>query len=360
MIYLFTFALSLLAAFFAANSKSEIRYVWALLAVLLPAILAGVRDESVGTDTSAYMGVIFEKAQEEGMAMQRSSAFGVEWGFIFTALLIVNFFGDLHWYYFFTAFLTCGFAFAALFKERRRYPLCVCYAFYLLVFFPMAFSMIRQSLAMSIVFFASFYALDKKWKSFTALVLIAFFFHTSAIFALVIPFVSKFVKKAGLSRILLFLAIAFIAILFAPKILPLLKGTIFNKYANYVGRETNFSLFFLVPTFYFFLLFNFYARIKKFFPISLITACVGFSFILNILGALVFDQASRLSLYFQMFMIHASAIFVLWSSKYRANNRLVASAFIIGFAVVHFLLSIVVMKHHYIYPYTSEILESIL
>jgi hypothetical protein len=155
------------------------------IAVLIPSLLAGLRDLSVGTDTAMYAENLF--ASRYDVIVSRTNE--MEGGYVLLNRAI-SFLGMSPMSLFFVMqFLTMSFFVAALWKLRKQIPVWLSVMMYMLLYFQTSFNMLRQALSVTICLYA-FTLLPKKNLTFCFWVVLAAQFHISAYIclgALVLP-----------------------------------------------------------------------------------------------------------------------------------------------------------------------------
>ena len=155
----------------------------------------------------------------------------------------------------FSSMLTVFLFYAGLVRYKLKHQSLI-YLMYLFFVFPFTLNGIRQGIAMSIVFIAISYLIDKKLKYFFIYIAIASIFHISALFLLPIcalAFISYKTVKKNIKTSLLKLFIVFCLSLF---LLPIfvsfvLSLDVFNKYSIYqsvlvTGNNYSISLYILI------------------------------------------------------------------------------------------------------------------
>ena len=96
MQYILCFIISLIFIHIAVNKydkqKKKSFYIYSLIALLIPSILAGARAATIGTDTMVYTIPVFDFISEYGYnIIEKVHNMGVEYGYIFFTYIIVLF-----------------------------------------------------------------------------------------------------------------------------------------------------------------------------------------------------------------------------------------------------------------------------
>lgn len=209
MIYLVCFALSVLFAYFAQKSKSSKCFcLFSVVSIAFPVLLAGFRHYDVGIDTLNYYtknmywaGAVQAESLLEYLKMYFPKGYGDP---LFALLIgvIAQTTGN------FTLFLVVAEAivitgvYIGVFRHCKyvnpAFVLCVFYLF----FFNSTLNVLRQYMAMAVLFAFLADIPRKKWLRYLVGVYIAFTIHSTAVIGLVPMFlygVLEFKKGRGLS-----------------------------------------------------------------------------------------------------------------------------------------------------------------
>lgn len=247
-IYLIVFVLS--AIFFNKASERKSHYsIWSLIAIVLPSLLAALRDISIGTDT-----VIYADLYETCINSPYSLSLNVEFSFYIISKIAYWLFGFptvLFIYEFFS--IICIYLIA--YKYKSSAPVFVVMLMYFFLFYNMSFNITRQILAISVSFCSAEAIFTGKAKKSLCLCLLACFIHTSAIIPSFLYFIIYFLlrnrnwreeRRIVMLSIPLFTIIYIFFLNIVSSILPLLgtTGKFASYYTNYLlstGRQ-EFSL----------------------------------------------------------------------------------------------------------------------
>lgn len=185
MIYVLTFIVSVVCCYFSErkfrDGKKTFGVLFATIAIMLPAVVAGLRTTEVGTDVQFYL---IRDHQAALSSMDFSGYLDVAYGdplFIGIVYAISNIFGDINVLMFFLSLITVGVMYFGCTKFKNKAPAYLMFGFFLFVYFNMSLNLIRQSIALSFSFLALSYLFDKKWIKYLVLVAIATLFHMTAI-----------------------------------------------------------------------------------------------------------------------------------------------------------------------------------
>lgn len=190
VIYIFTFLLSTLL-FYIYEKYSVKKYSkWiAILAILVPTILAGCRSEIIGTDVQTYVIRYFEEARSANgfldyFGQHITSLLSEPLYYLFTYIIGI-FFEDFHWALFGYSVITILFVFLGMkrCKEIFNTPIYAGMLIYYLMLYNYSLNIVRQCIAVSVAFFAVTFLFTKEYKKFCIICVVAALFHTSAIIA---------------------------------------------------------------------------------------------------------------------------------------------------------------------------------
>ncbi len=359
----------------------------AAIVILLPAILAGLRDYSIGTDVELYVVPTFDavngkSVSDLGQVYALNTFSGmIEIGFFALAYISSFFSDDPHIFLFFIAAVIGVFTYLSLYRIRKFCSILMGELVFLLLFYAESYNMMRQCLAMSISIFALTYLFEKKYKIFIMWVLIAFLFHRTAILAFlflglylyldkkhnhnkyfssdvkVLSNIKEITTRKDFIKIACIMVVFIIVfVLFKPIIAGLITLHILpSKYIKFIsdGYVTKFSLhhMFDYAFMYVFLFLN-HRKVKHknyFFALGIIDV------ILYMLRYKVFLMY-RISRYFMY-----CRVLSLSQVKMSISNKKISQSFIYGFAIILLCLLywyevIVVGGYNDVVPYTSSLL----
>lgn len=275
-IYLFVFALSLLLIYYSEkfNPKTQIHILLVFTALVMPTLLAGLRSNSIGTDTKSYLVPIFENALTADSFVQfQSNQFLYNWSYAtiseyeigFTSLvyIIAKLSGNLYVLQTIIAGFIIWAVYTAINKWKQTIPVWFGMAIFYFMFFNVTMNMMRQCIAMSILLLGTHCIFERK-KKYLLYVLVACLFHSSAVmgvgFYVLYYFINDHkehrekksrkhyvlrvhqwkIRLTNLGVLLAFL-VAAIAIFFAGTVLaPILSLLNLSRYQYYLNGILNF------------------------------------------------------------------------------------------------------------------------
>ena len=215
MEYIVIFFFSTLFMYLGEVYKAR-RFFYAL-SIILPALLAGLRDLTIGADTGGYPIEIFDIACSSHSLSDCIYEVGFfvfchDVGYISLAYLISAFTKDSFFFFFITNLIVNWGVFFFLYKAKSlfQFSLWLGWLSYLFIFYNRTLNLSRQSIAIAIVLIAITYLWDKKYIKYGVLTVIALSFHTSAIITLMY-FFEYFVEKRKY-RLMFLLCLVFIIV----------------------------------------------------------------------------------------------------------------------------------------------------
>lgn len=209
MMYLVCFALSVLFAYLAHRTKSRRNfYLFSIISIALPVLLAGLRHYEVGIDTMNY----YTKSLYWAGAMRADSLleylkyyFSKGFGDPLFALMIgvvAQTTGSFTVFLLLAQTIIMAGVYIGIFRHRKYVNPAFVLAIFHLFFFNSTLNVMRQYMAMAVLFAFLADIPQKNWKRYLAGVYIAMMFHSTAIIGVAPLFlyaVLEFKKDKGLS-----------------------------------------------------------------------------------------------------------------------------------------------------------------
>jgi len=322
------------------------------MAIVLPAIVAGARYH-VGTDWDNYNYnfTLIRSLTFDGI-LQHKLLSNSEIGFKIV-VKILSFIGNNELIFFFFALMTIVFVADTLLKEYVEYDITISYFMFLFVYFSNSFNIMRQTLAVAIVFWGMRKIYNGKFIEYFIIIICATMIHFTAIVAIPIYFLWNKRKSRTIKNkfFIPFFCVVGVMVLFWRQILGVVQklGSPFiAKYLIYLENNNARNRDFYVKVLFFlsiFLLYN-VTKIKdekmKLFlqmgSINLLIATTGF----------YITFFKRLGLYYEMpAIILVGAINKLFESK----SRVLINVFLEFLIILYFILVFHVIGDSQIIPY---------
>ena len=188
MIYLFI--LFYLFAIYAESFSPKRKEQFLVITCVILAVGAGFRDQVIWPDTDGYSLQFREFTPSLGNYKTGDKPYGYsELGFYFIGVIVKTFTTSSIVYLTTVSALTFLFLFF-IFKKYSLYPLLGISAYLARFFIGRNLIQIRSGLAYAIILLGIQYITVRDWKRYFGLVLIAYFFHHSAIIAIPLYFIS--------------------------------------------------------------------------------------------------------------------------------------------------------------------------
>lgn len=241
MIYLFTFLLSVFIfqiTDFFWDKKRVIAVLLLLLGILIPSILAGCRDLSIGTDTSFYVLDYFRSAKYSRNFLIYKDRVSSELGYLIFNYIITLLFQKMSWLLFFIQIFIMSFIAWAVLNLKKRNVLPWAFLIYFLLYYSNSLNMTRQTMAIAICLLSFSYLITGKIKKSLVVAAFALFFHfTAFIFLAVFPlyyFCNKFTKNFWVFQVLIGL-VCVLAVLMLDNLIVLFigSGMLAEKFDSY-------------------------------------------------------------------------------------------------------------------------------
>lgn len=238
MTYIVYFGLLFCCFIFAWEAERSDKKMYILIIAALLSVVSGLRADTVGIDTVNYI----EKFQRiaEGNPQY---AYGLEEGFKFVCGLVLKVWNDPHVILVLMATLTNFLILTRMwdFRDIASVP-CMVLCYYCQFYF-ITMNVVRQFLAIAILFYATRYLQEKKYPKFTIIVILtAVFCHRSALVGFLFLAVEVFKSKNMKFSQIAFLALGFVA--FAIAVLAVADVSI-EKYLKYF-KTIDFEIGFMV------------------------------------------------------------------------------------------------------------------
>lgn len=339
VLYLFAFVLSGVLIHFGSKRKSKFLIV---LGILIPALLAGFRYQ-VGTDFEAYVWMYQDLSSISPSDFLQNYSSQIEIGMYALANLSSLLAGNYLPFFLLMSFSTLLFFYLGL--KRFNIPhIGLAFFLFLMVSFPSSFNIARQLLAISLVFYASSYILERRLWKYALWIGVAALFHKTAILFIPVYLINRFIKKdtvfRGAQLLLIVLGLAALCIAIPALVDIASSFSMFEKYIKYQASDSAKGYVVLVKLVIAGIFFLFYRHLKYiryfalFFVFSLLELVIS-------IAALKSIDISRMALYFSVFvpvlLTYIVDIFGDRIGKY-VTVSLVAMYGILYFIVFYYLL----------------------
>lgn len=304
---------------------NNIMFFWILVAM---ALVPSLRDVSVGSDSVNYV-LIFENTHTLNDVFNQI----MEPGYLAVAWLAKQFGENYIWLFAFTGIISV----AGLIGGVRRYSLSPNLSFFFMIatgYYTFFFNGARQGLALAITFFAIGAFYEGKFKRLLFVVIIASFFHITAL--VLIP--AYFLVRRDFSfKILAYIfVISAVSSLFLNELFSL-AGSVDERFSKYVGYNKASgmltALYNLAIASFFVLMYRFIKVNTQMYSVLLNLFLVGVSIsVFSVFNGLGASGIARLSIYFTISSI------LIWPIIFQNINSVRNKALLL-FAVLIFYLA---------------------
>ncbi|MCS0350761.1 EpsG family protein [Vibrio ordalii] len=287
-----------------------------LLIIATPlAILSGVRDQNVGTDTDLYLKFYSEYERVSYFDFISSLSFFNEPFFKLSQYVFSELIGVQFGFFLASCSIFIIVVSISFFIRYCQNPLFAYILFLLMGFATLHFNILRQCLAIAIFFIAIQQYMEGRYSRLIPLFLIGFLIHKSFIFVIFSIFVFHLIKKLELKSIIIITVIFSVFVFFIDTIVEFSIG-FDDRYLILSNTNTD-SLghlkFFLILIFF---IFSFYVKINSNSNSKIIEYSVIVLFLSVLLNALTVilhlnpNGITRASVYFEPFIIIVFSEFI--------------------------------------------------
>lgn len=361
VIYLVIFAISTI--FFYEASKiddTKQRWLMVLLAIVPVALIAGVRDDAIGTDVLVYGKDCFLDVYQSRWysEIDLSWMLRMEPGYLMLNFVVSRFTGSYNVFFGVLMALQMFFVMKALLCFRNRMPIWLALVAYYFSYYNISLNQMRQSFACAIILYACTFAYKRKLFPFLCVVGLACFFHVSAFVAFMIyPVFIVFRKTQSYKLMWSSVAMGVAMALLVQKSVDLVLATIGlnSDYAHYFKDSTHgfFITKFLItlpmPTLFFIFRKKFFRKESIYLAFSLIVMLVATQ-----ARELIGNDAERIMNYF---VITQVLVLPFVCAHLNGGKRKIVTLLGIGYYVSYWYYMFIYNGFQETYPYTSYILK---
>ena len=378
MIYIAVFLVSCIFFWLSEKCKSGFsKNFFAVIAILVPCILAGMRADTIGTDVKVYVEPLYNAAKQSTSFFSYMNqrwfyiwrykyVYDFEIGFILLVYLIEKIGGSIGLVLFFIHILVLSLIYLGLKRINKRYPIWLGMLVFYMLFYNTSLNMMRQWIAMSILFYGLCYLLEHKKKKYFIVVIAACLFHTSALVGFAIYFLYMYSQKqreyirfanfrldGSLAPIKLFIY-GCIVLLSLNIIAVLLRAIGLAKYTGYIQGN---SSIYLMPNQIILrlpIIILLVIRWKRMMAEDELTPFYGSMIVLDLLASQLISinvYAFRIASFFSEYnMLSYSALVYAGNRKYRAN-RYITLLYVLAYIIYYWIYYYVITGTHATFPY---------
>lgn len=356
MIYVICFVMSILFCFLAnKNFNNKILYYFlSFLSIIIPVTLASFRSLEIGTDLTVYLYPAFQKALSFSNFISYSNAASYildDFIFRFVVFYLTKIFADFNYVLFFIQLITCTFFYFGCYNFKKNSNPVIIYSMFLFIYFNISLNLIRQFMALSILFYCFKYFNSNFRKLIIGFIIACLIHKTSIIFLIIyIIYVSqkgKYKKLVSISCV----SILIISLLLYPQILKLLVeiGVFPSRYLYRYAIDLGSINFNFADTLLYFFIFII-AILKKG---ANKNETFDFLFLMNLITLIILQigvfvpYGNRIAYYFGIFS------FPLLSSciKNSKKDKLLLLILTIIFLIIYFIFVYIISKIGDTYPF---------
>lgn len=357
------------------------------LIIFFPSLIAAFRGLTVGTDILTYVKPIQDIANNSNDYwdfinyngfLENGDAFSrFEKGYVSLAYFCSRFNNSLSLNFFLSELIIMFCLVFGLIRLKRirntNIPLWLGLAVFYSFFYNLSFNMVRQSMAMFILFYAFTYLIDKKWIEYVIFVFIATLFHNTAIIGFLFLIIYWFIiekhsnmhfsigknkiKNEGI-RTLFIMILILIIFLFLPLLKDIVNVIGLTKYSGYIPNQIHFSRsqFLIKLPFLLILLVNWRSiensnNRLRYFYLAIIIIDILLSQLSGI-GTTSSEYGSRISWYTSVFYIYMVPDIIISDNKYK---NIILVSLLILFLIIYWYIYIVILNYNATIPYIFAI-----
>lgn len=165
------------------------RKILVFIALVVPSILAAVRDYTIGRDVLIYGNAWFKKAVETQdliKYLQAAGRGGIGYGYAFLNYLVSIFTDNPHWFYFILALLEMTILYFALKPYKDRISIAYGFFVYFFIYYNDSLNTLRQMPAILLVLLSFSFVRKRKLVLFVLTIGGAMLFHITAVVGFII------------------------------------------------------------------------------------------------------------------------------------------------------------------------------
>lgn len=246
MIYYFTFIISSLFIYIASLFEKKNKFLMSFfvaVSIIILALLAFLRDTSIGTDTLNYNNYYYYVQSSKNLIIYCKSMhdlFGIEYGFSFLNYIIGILNISVHSFYFICECIIGINVSLSIFSLSKKINVTLGWMTYCCIFYTLSFNILRQSLALSIILLAITQLYKNKLLNSVILAILAIMFHgVSVIIFMIIIFGILLMRTKTKSQYILVISIMIIISILLPVLIknPAVVPLLGSKYSQYLGQQ---------------------------------------------------------------------------------------------------------------------------
>jgi len=360
-LYIIIFILSTLF-FYKATKADDAKQRWffVLLAIFPVALIAGARDDCIGSDVLVYGKDCFlDAAQSRWYSeIDLSWMIRMEPGYLMLNYVVSRFTNSYNVFFGVLMALQMFFVMKTLLVFKNRMPIWLALLVYYFSYYNISLNQMRQSLACAIVLFACAFAYKRKLLPFLLIVGLACFFHISAFIAFAIyPLLVIFRRTQSYKLMWFMVILGIVASLLIQRSVDLVLATIgLNAdFAHYFKDSTHgffitrFLMTLPIPILFFVFRKHYFKKETIFLAFSLVVMVVATQ-----AREFIGNDAERIMSYFTMVQILALPFICAHLDKFK--QKMVGFGGL-GYYFIYWYYLFIYSGFQETYPYSSYILR---
>lgn len=356
--YLAVFIITILATALAHKNQSSrvLLIFYSSMAIITPSVLAGLRDVTIGTDTSLYGIPCYEVAEKTGsLALTLAAS---EWDPLFTIMVYLGYIGgDIAWSLFYVELFVMSNVFFAIYLIRDELKMWKAMFVFLFIFFNFSLNIMRQSMALSVCLLAFVLILKNYKKISLSLFLLAFFCHrTTIVFSLpLLLYYYTVIKGNKVKTIHIFYMLLFLLFIRPLGLFIISHGFLSGHFLPYFEEEetmySNTNTLSQIILLGFSMIF--YRGLLKKDNIDYFSVRISMFTFVFFMSSIISLWAFRMAYYFEILTV---ITFPRLMAKKMMPNTKIAKFVFFCFLILYWLIDIVINGVGQTYPYTSKVL----
>lgn len=373
MIYVITFLLSVIFISIGEKRKNGLlKILFYAIGLIIPSVIAGCRDYTIGTDVLVYGNTWFQYSIEyDGFINYIKYANSCDIGTLYATLnyIVSRFTENVNWFYFVLSFFTTLFAFLGIRQYKNKISISFGIFLYYCIFFNLTLNALRQSIAMTFIFWGVGFIKNKRNICFFLVLILATLFHSTAIICILFMIIYK-LNTNKIRNIFKYIIIIFatISTIFFTQLVNFfinvgILSDRFDFYISNVQRGGGYVRLFLLclPVWILFLI---YKKNNRGYDID-VQYCFFMLFLSTIISGLAFKMTYivRIAYYFDIFLIVFIPMLVnkikIGTRNFISRNKYINYTYLfVGlYYFIYWIIVYCVMGSGQTYPYISNILK---
>lgn len=361
--YLLFFTISLILIYCSEKSRVRLKKIfYAFLAIFILSVFAGIRDYTLGTDVLLYGKIWFEKSVEFDsfiMFLKKANEYSIGIGYAALNYFVSRISNNFHFFLFVYQFIHLSLIYSTIRLFKSKISITFAFFIYLFTFYNLSYNILRQIMAISIVFFGYRFIKNKKLVKYVITILLACSFHSTAVIGFMLYPISWAItnkKLKEISKTIIIITGLFCVVLFRHifQYLNTINIMDLNRYTHYLTDEVGGGRF--IRLFYWLFICivlimcrkrilhnNSYTHLSMYMLISFI-----FSFICFLGGSFIV----RIAYYTDFYQVLYLPMAVQYLPFAFGDDKKKVNYLVIGFVVFMFwLINYVIRNNGCTYPY---------